>query len=58
MACVCGHSEEEHGNDPEYPGSTACDAELRLAYISKKGQSPVEKCDCIAFEEEEENEDA
>jgi hypothetical protein len=23
-ACVCGHSIEEHGNDPEFPGSTAC----------------------------------
>lgn len=23
-ACYCGHSEEEHGHDPAYPGSTAC----------------------------------
>lgn len=23
-ACVCGHSIEEHGNDDEHPGSTAC----------------------------------
>lgn len=23
-ACVCGHSIEEHGNDPEFLGSTAC----------------------------------
>lgn len=22
--CTCGHSVEEHGGDPEYPGSTAC----------------------------------
>ena len=24
MACTCGHSIEEHGKDPEHPGSTAC----------------------------------
>jgi hypothetical protein len=24
-ACTCGHAVEEHGNDPEFPGSTACD---------------------------------
>ena len=23
-ACTCGHSPEEHGHDPKYPGSTAC----------------------------------
>src|SRR4051794_23428056 len=23
-ACTCGHSVEEHGHDPQYPGSTAC----------------------------------
>jgi hypothetical protein len=40
MACTCGHSEEEHGHDPKYPGSTAC----------------TEKdCDCIAFEEDPED---
>lgn len=22
--CVCGHAPEDHGRDPEYPGSTAC----------------------------------
>jgi hypothetical protein len=37
--CVCGHAKDDHGNDPEYPGSTAC---------NHKG------CDCIAFEEDEE----
>lgn len=35
-ACVCGHAVEEHGHDPEYPGSTSC-AECR---------------DCIAYERE------
>lgn len=39
--CVCGDVEDEHGQDPKYPGSTACNV--------------CE--DCIAFEwngEEEE----
>lgn len=22
--CTCGHAIEEHGGDPEYPGSMAC----------------------------------
>src|SRR5680860_455088 len=22
--CTCGHAPEEHGRDPEYPGSTSC----------------------------------
>jgi len=22
--CTCGHAPEEHGHDPEYPGSTSC----------------------------------
>ena len=37
MNCTCGHTEEEHGGDSEYPGSSACS---------------VEGCDCIAFEED------
>jgi hypothetical protein len=36
VTCTCGHNRvDEHGNDPHYPGSTACN---------------VEGCDCIAFE--------
>jgi len=35
--CCCGHVEDEHGRDIEYPGSTAC---------------MVEGCGCIAFEKE------
>lgn len=35
MACECGHAIEEHGHDPKYPGSTACQ---------------VEGCECIAWE--------
>lgn len=41
MACACGHSEEEHGHDPKYPGSTAC----------------TECKDCVAFESDEEDEE-
>ena len=22
--CTCGHTTEEHGHDPDFPGSTAC----------------------------------
>jgi hypothetical protein len=33
--CVCGHAPEEHGGDPEYPGSTACQ---------------VNDCDCCSYE--------
>jgi hypothetical protein len=32
MACTCGHSHEEHGGDPKYPGSTACDECDCVAY--------------------------
>lgn len=35
--CTCGEPFEEHGNDPDHPGSTACTAE---------------HCDCIAYEAE------
>ena len=30
--CTCGHAPEEHGNDPEYPGSTSCTECDCLAY--------------------------
>lgn len=33
--CTCGDVKDEHGGDPDYPGSTACS---------------VDGCDCIAFE--------
>lgn len=33
--CTCGHHFEEHGGDPDYPGSTACN---------------IEDCDCTCFE--------
>lgn len=33
--CHCGHVADEHGHDPDHPGSTAC---------------TIEGCDCIAFE--------
>jgi len=34
LTCICGHAVEEHGHDPEYPGSTSC----------------TECDDCIAYE--------
>jgi len=37
-ACHCGHTVEEHGHDPQHPGSTSCQ---------------IDGCDCIAFEAEE-----
>ena len=43
--CTCGHSKEEHGNDPEYPGSTACSAECDGG-----------TCECMAFEAEDDDE--
>lgn len=30
--CVCGHAVEEHGDDPKYPGSTACQECDCIAY--------------------------
>lgn len=41
-SCVCGHSPEEHGRHPEYPGSTACRASFG-----------AEGCDCPAYEADE-----
>lgn len=33
--CTCGDVADEHGGDPEYPGSTEC---------------TVDGCECLAFE--------
>lgn len=33
--CACGDVEDEHGGDPEHPGSSACN---------------VVGCDCVAFD--------
>lgn len=33
--CTCGDVLDEHGGDPDYPGSTSCN---------------VEGCECLAFE--------
>ena len=38
MTCHCGHVEDEHGLDDEFPGSTAC---------------AEDDCECIAFEADE-----
>jgi hypothetical protein len=40
--CHCGHVEDEHGGDPQYPGSTACQ---------------IEDCGCIAFEHDPQAQD-
>lgn len=40
--CTCGHVRDEHGGDPNYPGSTACS---------------VEGCHCIAYEAGEDDEE-
>lgn len=37
--CFCGHIWDEHGGDPEYPGSTAC---------------TVKDCPCITFDHDTE----
>jgi hypothetical protein len=34
IACTCGHAVEEHGNDPEFPGSTGCSECDCIAYES------------------------
>lgn len=39
--CECGHVLDEHGGDSEHPNATAC---------------TIEGCDCIDFEEVEEEE--
>lgn len=49
MACTCGHAEEEHGDDPEFPGSTACREDLGLT-----GDDP---CPCLAFEDDGEDDE-
>lgn len=43
-ACVCGHDVEDHGHDPDHPGSTTCDS-------ARWNGKP---CDCIAYEENRE----
>jgi hypothetical protein len=37
--CMCGHVEDEHGSDPQYPGSTACN---------------VTGCECVAYDHDRE----
>ena len=33
--CMCGHVEDEHGHDPDYPGSSSC---------------TIKGCECVAFD--------
>ena len=37
--CSCGHVDDEHGQDPKYPGSSSC---------------TIEGCECICFELDDE----
>lgn len=46
--CTCGHTPEEHGRDPEYPGSTACQSDLG-------SDVPGDGCDCVAYEADSED---
>lgn len=62
MACTCGHAEEEHGHVPDYPGSTACTADVSDGLYCDVCECigcgcPLHQqpCDCIAFEEEYED---
>ncbi|HXU23042.1 MAG TPA: hypothetical protein VN697_03320 [Tepidiformaceae bacterium] len=41
--CVCGDVRDEHGGDPNYPGSTSCSCD---------------GCDCLAFEMDHPEDDA
>ena len=41
--CICGHAPEEHGHDPVYPGSTACQSDLG-------SDVPGDGCDCMVYE--------
>ena len=45
--CECGHTRDEHGNDPKMRGSSACQAIV-----------DAKPCECICFEEAEEAEEA
>ncbi len=38
--CTCEHVEDEHGGDPEFPGSTAC---------------TIDGCECLAYEDDGED---
>jgi hypothetical protein len=38
LICLCGHVEDEHGGDPDCPGSSKCNAD---------------GCECDLFEEDE-----
>lgn len=53
MACACGHAQEEHGGDPEYPGSMAC----RFSDPKIAEEAGIEECDCAAFDGDDEDGD-
>jgi hypothetical protein len=41
LICLCGHVEDEHGGDPDYPDNSKCNAD---------------GCECDFFEEDEDAE--
>lgn len=47
MSCVCGHAEEEHGNDLKYPRSDACTG------VTNNGKGTDVPCECLGYEEDE-----
>lgn len=47
--CLCGHSQDEHGLDKKYPGSTMCLWNPEHGEYDGRGD-----CDCIAYESEDE----
>lgn len=49
--CTCGHAEDEHGGDEEFPGSTACAGMTQDNDDS--GDAILVPCDCICYEEDD-----
>ena len=47
-ACACGHSEEEHGGEDEFPGATMC--LFNPDHESYDHQSTDPDCPCEAYE--------
>lgn len=45
-ACTCGHSEDDHGHDPKFPGSTQC----RAGSTDPEKDAMLDDCECICFE--------
>lgn len=48
MWCACGHSQEEHGGDDDFPGSTMC--VFNPEHSDHDNRTPGKDCDCLAYE--------